>query len=1086
MIAWRSTSRLSLIATILLLTACGGDDDGGRAATETPTSIPATATPTASTVPTATETQSPTPTASPTIPSPTSSATPTVTPTPSFTPTEGPSPEEVLLSIPESESWNLDGLTAAGYVVRTEANVPHVYAENRHDLAFLYGFTLARDRYVMIELSRRLTLGEISGLLGDAALDFDIESRGMGMALVASRIAAHLSAEQGEIFDAFAAGVNAYIAEVQAGNLPLPSELRIAGPILGTDNPAELMKPIDRLGVAAMVATIVFQTSFDAADLDRAAAAAVIDELFTGAPFEALRRQGLADIQGAVAPTLPVSSTIGFGLENGDEFVPGPLPGTGSRSSSTNTPQAAPLANLAARMRRFEKRLGQDRDRHRGSNVWAVAGSATRDGNALLSGDGHLSLAVPSIMFQVGLDTAVLGGGDIHQLGLSIPGLPIMIVGTNGQVAWSQTQLHGDVTDFYREVIGLDGAGLPATSRFRSEPRPLVRVDESYEIADVPPLGSVGRTEIVPRWMTFDGRLLIDIEGREVTEEEPAEDGEAVVYVGARTVVPGDADNDGTIWGVTFDYAGFDVEQMLTGPDGFGRSRDVFEFREHTRALVAFSQNIIAADSGGNIFYSTYHAVPCRGYLDRDENGEFAAGADPLYLIDGTRFAGFQIPFTGGVPDETAAGDDPQRCIVPFDSTPQAINPARGYLFNANNDPANFSFDGSLTDDAWYLGGPWDTAWRGGRIDQLLWESVAAGDADIARMAEIQGDHASALGRFFSPFFLDAVDQAEMLLLLDRPLTDDEGRFLAIYAQSRDAIDEAEGRLRAWADRGFQAESGVETFYASPAAVEKADAVATMIFNAAMARLVGGVWDDEELPAGLFWRRSQTQVLLIKRFLEARDAGDTTLASFNPETGESIFFDDATTPEVERSREIILGALADALAVLASPPLAPGMGGFGTGDQDAWLWGLRHQVRFESLLQSFLGDDPLFSAFAAIFAIDTKVLPLAPDIPEGDPRADLRWFPRPGDNWGVDAANPGFTGLDYTYADGPIMRMVIELDHGEVRGRNIIPGGQSGLTDSPHFADQAALWLGNQTLPLRFSMADVAAGAAGREVYRPR
>jgi acyl-homoserine lactone acylase PvdQ len=64
--------------------------------------------------------------------------------------------------------------------------------------------------------------------------------------------------------------------------------------------------------------------------------------------------------------------------------------------------------------------------------------------------------------------------------------------------------------------------------------------------------------------------------------------------------------------------------------------------------------------------------------------------------------------------------------------------------------------------------------------------------------------------------------------------------------------------------------------------------------------------------------------------------------------------------------------------------------------------------------------------------------------------------------------------------------LVIVLDHGVVRGQNIIPGGQSGLTDSPHFADQAALWLGNETLPLRFSVPDVVAGAAGREVYRPR
>jgi penicillin amidase len=1086
------TWRVALVV-LLSLTGCGGsDDDGGNTATTTPTSAAATAsatfTPTSAATPTPTAEPTPTATATPsaTVASPTPSRTDT--PTGTATATEGPSDEELLLSIPATESWSLAGLAAEGHVVRTEANVPHVYARSRRDLAFLHGFVLARDRYVMIELSRRLALGELSSLLGDAALAFDVEGRGMGMALVAARIADFASAEQLEIFDAFAAGVNGYIREVQAGNLPLPSELEVAGPLLGAENPADLMVPIDRRGVAAMIATVVFQTSFDAGDLERAAAAAEIDGLFEGAPFAALRRQGLAgDVLDAVEPTVPVSSTIGFGLESGADFQPGPLPGGGvARRSFLAASDAAALGGLAARLRRFETLLGHDRERQRGSNVWAVAGSAAAGGAALLAGDGHLSLAVPSIMYQIALDTSVLGGGDTHQLGLTIPGLPIMIVGTNGRVAWSQTQLHGDVTDFYREEIALDAAGFPATHRFGAAARPLIRVEESYVIADVPALGSVGRTEVVPRWTTLDGRPLIDVEGREVTEEAPAGEGEAVVLIGGRSVVPGDVDLDGKIDGVSFDYAGFDVQRMLDGPDGFGHARDVFEFREHSRQLVAFSQNIIAADADGNIFYTAYHAVPCRGYLERDDDGEFAPGADPLFLLDGTRFLGFEIPFADGVVDEDAAGGDPQRCIVPFDSTPQAINPERAYLFNANNDPANIARDGSLTDDAWYLGGPWDTGWRGGRIDALLAGAVAEGGADVARMAAIQADHRSPLGAAFSAFLFEAIETARALSLAAPPLSEDEARLVALYEASRAAIDEAEGRLRAWAERGFAAASGLETFYSSPSAEDRHDAVATMIFNAWMARVVRGVWDDEGLPAGLFWRRSQTQVLLIKRFLEARGAeGGGALASLNPDTGESIFFDVATTPEVERSREVLLGALADALAFLSSAPAGPGSGGFGTGDQNAWLWGLRHQVRFESLLKAFLGDDPLFGIFASLFAIDTDTLPLAPDLPEGDPRAELTWFPRPGDNWGVDAANPGFSGQDFTYADGPIMRMVIALDGGEVRGQNIIPGGQSGLTDSPHFADQAALWLGNQTIPLRFRVAEVAAGAMGREVYRP-
>lgn len=1081
----------------LLVAGCGHDDHP-RGITPTPV-LPATATATL-TVPTATEsaalpsaTAAASPATSTAAPPPTATATAASTPT--STATEGPSARDQLLSVPESETWTLAGLRDAVQVIRTEANVPHIYATNRHDLAFVHGFVLARDRYVMIELSRRLALGEISALLGDSALAFDVESRGNGMRYVAQRIADGLTPELAEVLDAFAAGVNAYIAAVQAGQLPVPSELRIAGPLLGATDPSTLMQPIDRRGAAAMIATIVYQTSFDSGDLERAAAAAQLDAVYADdAPFAALRRAGARDdVFGTVGPTIPVTSTVGFGLEVGDRFETGPRPpwstaavtaGAPPAAHGAPAPAAAQLRALAERAGAFTARLGRRRDRDFGSNAWAVAGAVSKDGATLLAGDGHLPLSVPSVMFQLGLDTQALGGGDIHQLGLTIPGLPLMIVGTNGRVAWSQTQLFADTADFYREDIALGGDGLPAASLFRGERRPLTRIDEQYEIADVPALGSVGRTATIPRWTTFDGRWLIDIEGREVTETAPAQPGEPVLYLSGRQVVPGDADGDGVVTGISFDYTGFDLVRILDGPDGFGHSANVDEFRAHTRSLIAFSQNIIAADADGGILYSTYHAIPCRAYLERTASGAWADGANPQLLLDGTRYGGFTVPTVDGIADEGAGASDPTRCVVPFDATPQALNPARGYVFTANNDPAHIATDDSFSDD-WYIGGPWDTGWRGARIDELLAAAVAARDADVARMAAIQGDHRSPLCDAFVPWLAEAVERAAGLAAVDRVLTADEQRLVDLYLGDRAAIDDMVARLQAWRERGCEAASGVETFYHQPAAGEQQDAVATMLFNAWMGRAVGGVWDDEALPPGLFWRHDQTRVQLLKRFLEARDGSGEAPASLNPETGESVFFDDRATPAVESSREILLRAAVDALAFLRSPPTAPGAGGFGTADADQWLWGLRHQVRFESLLQSFLGDDPLFMVFTALFAIDTKLLPLAPDLPMSDPRAGLRWFPRPGDNWGVDAANPGFTGTDFTYADGPVMRMVIALRDGAVSGVNIVPGGQSGLTDSPHFADQARLWLGNQTLPLRYTVSDVVAGATAREEYRP-
>src|SRR4029079_17880317 len=113
------------------------------------------------------------------------------------------------------------------------------------------------------------------------------------------------------------------------------------------------------------------------------------------------------------------------------------------------------------------KRLGHDHALGWGSNAWAVAGAATTDGRALVAGDGHLPLSIPSLFYQIGLDTSVLGDGDTHQMGLVFPGMPVMAVGTNGQVGWSQTQLMGDITDWYREELQLDANGKPGASLFQ-------------------------------------------------------------------------------------------------------------------------------------------------------------------------------------------------------------------------------------------------------------------------------------------------------------------------------------------------------------------------------------------------------------------------------------------------------------------------------------------------------------------------------------------------------------------------------------------------------------------------------------------
>lgn len=231
------------------------------------------------------------------------------------------------------------------------------------------------------------------------------------------------------------------------------------------------------------------------------------------------------------------------------------------------------------------------------------------------------------------------------------------------------------------------------------------------------------------------------------------------------------------------------------------------------------------------------------------------------------------------------------------------------------------------------------------------------------------------------------------------------------------------------------------------------------------------------------------RVRVMLRMLRGRGAGNTEmLASFNPATQESAYFDVLGTEAVETSREVALTALDGALTFLRAAPTAPGRGGYGTNDMDQWVWGLRHHVKFESILSTFLDGASSLSALVSGFSITPTRIPLAMNLAPTDPRATLPGFPRPGDQWGVDAANSGFGGESFTYGSGPTYRMVVSLHRGmpdAMEGRNVIPGGQSGLNNNEFFDDQARLWLGNRALPMLLSAQAVTAAATGHEVLSP-
>ena len=1005
--------------------------------------------------------------------------------------------QAAVLGVKQTGEFTLPGLSAPVQVLRTENNIAHIYASNRKDLMHAAGFVLARDRFFQMELARRLGTGTLTELLGDAALSTDMDARATGSAFVADNILKRLTPAQKDVFEGFAAGINDYIDQAVAGKLQVPSEIDLAGGLLG-GTPATLMKKWDARAVAGAAAAIFYNLGFETDDIGRTQHLAALKDAWKGKPLADLRTAGaLADIEYHVAPIRPVSSSLGSGLDyNGKPVTktePGKIPGTKAFSPKDlpagvhALPKALPkdlAARLAEKSVARELRNGHDRTNGFGSNAWSVSAKGTKDGRALAAGDGHLPLSVPSLFYQIGLDDQLFGGGDEHTLGLMIPGLPIQAVGTNGHVAWNQTQLVGDITDWYRDELVLDANGAPLATKFQGKDVPLTKADETYVVANIPALGSTGRTLTISRYMTGDSRWIYGIEGTSVDETYVPAKGETLVNVDGKWIVPKDTDADGKITAISFAFTGLFNPDLIGAVDGFGHAKDVFELRDATRHLMGYSQNIAAADGDGHAFYTGFQAVPCRTYLPRDKDGVWLPDANPKLLIDGTKYPSFQIPqLADGRVDDTQQAD-PIRCVVPFDEYPNSIDPDQGFILTANNDPGNLSTDNNLWNDKWYIGGPWANGYRAGTIAANLQQVVAAKAGDIAAMQAVQANNHSPTGTDWTGFLLESIaagkaaaDKAEK--------TPTEQRLADLYnAITPSDVTDVQTRIAAWQTAGWPALSGVETFYHTVAPGELEHAVATTIFAAWFGHFMDLVFNDEPMDVWEPWGGdAHTRALSFLK--DGRGAGNPKgQASWNPETQESAFFDIVDTAPVETSTELALMALKQGLDAEKAR--------FGTADHAKWLWGLRHGVHFDSILKSFLGGKPEYAAITDVFAISPDLLPLADNMKPGDPRLLLTQFPRGGDAFVVDAA--GGINAD-EYGSGPVFRMVWALGKKDgkpwVDGENVLPGGQSGLTSlpdgskNPQFSDQAKLWLANKAIPMRYAPDAVVAGATGRELLKP-
>jgi penicillin G amidase len=324
---------------------------------------------------------------------------------------------------------SVPGLQAPVEVLRDGHGVPHLRAQSLEDLFFAQGYVTAQDRLFQMDLSRRLAMGQLSEILGKSTLQLDTENRTLGFPEATERAVQDLDPDLRKLLDAYSAGVNAFIAS-HRNSLPIefvllryqPRPWRNADSFGVALNMSKSLNStwrdeLMREKIRARVSPDLYADLFpDHSDLDHPVA-----EL--QAKRSASRGQKLT---GVLAPPVGASSSHDHFAED--------MPGSEMPKSAR-----AILAGLLTPT--------PDDARDLGSNNWVVSGAHTKSGKPLLANDPHLAHSIPSVWYMIHLEAP---GLDVS--GVSLPGLPLVIIGHNQRIAWGMTNTGPDVQDLYAET----------------------------------------------------------------------------------------------------------------------------------------------------------------------------------------------------------------------------------------------------------------------------------------------------------------------------------------------------------------------------------------------------------------------------------------------------------------------------------------------------------------------------------------------------------------------------------------------------------------------------------------------------------
>jgi penicillin amidase len=350
-------------------------------------------------------------------------------------------------SLPQLDgSLSAPALASEATLERDVSGVPAIRARSRADLAFATGVAHAQDRFFQMDLMRRSAAGELAALLGPSLVDADRHLRVHGFRRVASEVLRSADQSDRDLLASYAAGVNFGLQSLDAR----PWEY-----LLLRAEPAPW--GIEDSVLAAFSMYLSLNDSNGADELARARLRAGLPaEMF--AFLHPVGTEWDAPIAGGAWRTPAIPGPEVFDLRkrmaDGGSRI-GREREARSRASASSLQPAAqgPCewhgAHGCARVAPASSRFWSPAvpEAMPGSNSWAIAATHTADGSALLANDMHLHLRLPNAWYQARLIVDRSHEDELDLAGVTLPGLPFLVAGSNGHVAWGYTNSYGDWTD---------------------------------------------------------------------------------------------------------------------------------------------------------------------------------------------------------------------------------------------------------------------------------------------------------------------------------------------------------------------------------------------------------------------------------------------------------------------------------------------------------------------------------------------------------------------------------------------------------------------------------------------------------------